>query len=156
MIAGMSLGVVVVEGAQYSGSLITARLAMEFGREVFAVPGNVTQPMSFGPNLLIKQGAKLVAGWEDVVEELPTPVRAELLPVESPSQEERTALLTAEFSASERTLYALLGTDEAKPIDDLVELSGLTSSEVLATLFDLEMKGVVRQLPGKQFLKVLL
>ncbi len=82
MIAGMSLGVVVVEGAQYSGSLIAARLAMEFGREVFAVPGNVTQSMSFGPNLLIKQGAKLVAGWEDVVEELPAPVRVELLPAE--------------------------------------------------------------------------
>ena len=156
MIAGMSLGVVVVEGAQYSGSLITARLAMEFGREVFAVPGNVTQPMSFGPNLLIKQGAKLVTGWEDVVEELPTPVRAELLPVEQKSQEERAELVTSAMSASERSLYGLLGTDEAKPIDDLVELSGLSSSEVLATLFDLEMKGVVRQLPGKQFLKVLL
>jgi len=156
MIAGMSLGVVVVESAQYSGSLITARLAMEFGREVFAVPGNVTQPMSFGPNLLIKQGAKLVAGWEDVVEELPTPVRAELLPVEQKSQDERTELVMSALSASERVLYGLLGTDEAKPIDDLVELSGLSSSDVLATLFDLEMKGVVRQLPGKQFLKVLL
>lgn len=156
MIAGISLGVVVVEGAQYSGSLITARLAMEFGREVLAVPGNVTQPMSFGPNLLIKQGAKLVAGWEDVVEELPTPVRAELLPVEMASQEERTALITGQLSPSERILYGLLGTDEARPVDDLVELSGLSSSEVLATLFDLEMKGVVRQLPGKQFLKVLL
>ena len=156
VIAGMSLGVMVVEGAQYSGSLITARLGMEFGREVFAVPGNVTQPMSFGPNLLIKQGAKLVAGWEDVVEELPTPVRAELLPVEVASQEERTSLLAQDMTASERTLYGLLSTDEAKPIDDLVELSGLTSSEVLASLFDLEMKGVVRQLPGKQFLKVLL
>jgi DNA processing protein len=156
MIAGMSLGVVVVEGAQYSGSLITARLAMEFGREVFAVPGNVTQPMSFGPNLLIKQGAKLVTGWEDVVEELPTPVRAELMPVEIASQEERTTLLTSDFSPSERILYSLLGTDEAKPIDDLMENSGLSSSDVLATLFDLEMKGVVRQLPGKQFLKVLL
>jgi DNA processing protein len=129
---------------------------MEFGREVFAVPGNVTQPMSFGPNLLIKQGAKLVAGWEDVVEELPTPVRAELLPVEQKSQDERTELVMSALSASERVLYGLLGTDEAKPIDDLVELSGLSSSDVLATLFDLEMKGVVRQLPGKQFLKVLL
>src|SRR5215831_3069155 len=145
LIAGMSLGVVVVEGAQYSGSLITARLAMEFGREVFAVPGNVTQPMSFGPNLLIKQGAKLVAGWEDVIEELPTPVRAELLPVETASQEERAQLLLSQLTASGRVLYELLGTDDAKPIDDLVELSGLTSSEVLASLFDLEMKGVVRQ-----------
>ena len=93
IIAGMSLGVVVVEGAEHSGSLITARLAMEFGREVFGVPGNATHEASFGPNQLIKQGAKLVTGWEDVVEELPTPVRAELMPVESVSAEERAALV---------------------------------------------------------------
>jgi DNA processing protein len=156
IIAGMSLGVVVVEGAQYSGSLITARLAMEFGREVFGVPGNATQPMSFGPNQLIKQGAKLVTSWEDVIEELPTPIRAELLPVESASPEERAALLDEGFVAAERTLFALLNVDEARHIDEIMEVSGLTSSEVLATLFDLELKGVVRQLPGKQFLKVLL
>jgi DNA processing protein len=156
IIAGMSLGVVVVEGAQYSGSLITARLAMEFGREVFGVPGNATQPMSFGPNQLIKQGAKLVTSWEDVIEELPTPIRAELLPVESASPEERAALLDERFVAAERTLFALLNVDEARHIDEIMEVSGLTSSEVLATLFDLELKGVVRQLPGKQFLKVLL
>ncbi|MGH9708284.1 MAG: DNA-processing protein DprA [Candidatus Acidiferrales bacterium] len=156
VIAGMGLGVVVVEGAQYSGSLITARLGMEFGREVFGVPGNVTQPSSFGPNQLIKQGAKLVTGWEDVVEELPTPVRAELLPIESASSEERAALVEQSLTPSERTLYDLLTPDKSQPIDDLVELSGLTSSEVLAGLFDLELKGVVRQLPGKQFLKVLL
>ena len=93
ILAGIALGVVVVEGAQYSGSLITARLAMEFGREVFGVPGNATQPTSFGPNQLIKQGAKLVTGWEDVIEELPTPVRAELMPVEAASPEERAALI---------------------------------------------------------------
>jgi DNA processing protein len=156
IIAGMALGVVVVEGAQYSGSLITARLAMEFGREVFGVPGHVTQPSSFGPNQLIKQGAKLVTGWEDVVEELPTPVRAELMPVESVSHEERAALVEGSLSPIERPLYALLSLDEARHVDELVELSGLTSSEVLAALFDMELKSVIRQLPGKQFLKVLL
>jgi DNA processing protein len=156
IIAGMALGVVVVEGAQYSGSLITARLAMEFGREVFGVPGHVTQPSSFGPNQLIKQGAKLVTGWEDVVEELPTPVRAELMPVESVSHEERAALVEGSLSPTERPLYALLSLDEARHVDELVELSGLTSSEVLAALFDMELKSVIRQLPGKQFLKVLL
>lgn len=72
IVAGMPLGV-VVEGAQYSGSLITARLAMEFGREVFGGPGNVTQPVSFAPNQLIKQGAKLATCAEDVIEELPRP-----------------------------------------------------------------------------------
>jgi DNA processing protein len=156
VIAGMSLGVVCVEGAQYSGSLITSRLAMEFSREVFGVPGNVTQPTSFGPNQLIKQGAKLVTSWEDVVEELPTPVRAELLPVESPSAQERASLVEESLAPGERALYELLTVDQARHVDELLELSGLTSSEVLAALFDLEMKGVVRQLPGKQFLKVLL
>jgi DNA processing protein len=156
VISGMSVGVVVVEGAQYSGSLITARLAMEFGREVYGVPGNATQPTSFGPNQLIKQGAKLVTGWEDVIEELPTPIRAELLPVETASSEERARLVEKDLAPAEGTLYHLLGVDESRHVDDLVELSGLTSSEVLAALFDLELKGVVRQLPGKQFLKVLL
>lgn len=156
IIAGMGLGVVVVEGAQYSGSLITARLAMEFGREVFGVPGNATQPASFGPNQLIKQGAKLVTGWEDVVEELPTPVRAELMPIDTASSEERAALIEQDLTPTEKPLYGLLSVDEARHVDELVENSGLTSSEVLAALFDLELKGVVRQLPGKQFLKVLL
>jgi len=156
VIAGMGLGVIVVEGAQYSGSLITARLAMEFGREVYGVPGNATQPSSFGPNQLIKQGAKLVTSWEDVVEELPTPVRAELMPVEDVPHAERAAIIEETLGPSERPLYNLLSLDEARHVDELVENSGLSSSEVLAALFDLELKGVVRQLPGKQFLKVLL
>jgi len=70
----MPLGAIIIEGAQYSGSLISAPLAMEFGREVFGVPGNVTQAVSFALNLPIKQGAKLVTCAEDVIEELPTPV----------------------------------------------------------------------------------
>jgi DNA processing protein len=156
IVAGMPLGVIVVEGAQYSGSLITARLAMEFGREVFGVPGNVTQPVSFAPNQLIKQGAKLVTGAEDVIEELPTPIRAMLVQAEQPEAEQRNLLLAASLSNSEKKLYELLSAEETRHIDDIVERSGLNSSEVLATLFDLEMKGIIRQLPGKQFSKVLL
>jgi DNA processing protein len=156
IVAGMPLGVVVVEGAQYSGSLITARLAMEFGREVFGVPGNVTQPVSFAPNQLIKQGAKLVTNAEDVIEELPTPVRAALLQVERPEAEQRNRMAAAALNPSQKKLYDLLSTDETRHIDDIVECSGLNSSEVLATLFDLEMKKMIRQLPGKQFSKVLL
>ncbi|MGC2830355.1 MAG: DNA-processing protein DprA, partial [Candidatus Acidiferrum sp.] len=155
IVAGMPLGVIVVEGAQYSGSLITARLAMEFGREVFGVPGNVTQPVSFAPNQLIKQGAKLVTNAEDVIEELPTPVRAALVKAEQPEAEQRALLVTASLNPSEKKIYELLSAEESKPIDDIVERSGLNSSEVLATLFDLEMKGIVRQSPGKQFSKVL-
>ncbi len=156
IVAGMPLGVVVIEGAQYSGSLITARLAMEFGREVFGVPGNVTQPVSFAPNQLIKQGAKLVTNADDVIEELPTPVRAALVQAEQPEAEQRNLLAAASLNGSEKKLYELLNADEPKPIDDIVERSGLNSSEVLATLFNLEMKGIIRQLPGKQFSKVLL
>ena len=156
IVAGMPLGVVVVEGAQYSGSLITARLAMEFGREVFGVPGNVTQPVSFAPNQLIKQGAKLVAGAEDVIEELPTPVRAMLVKAEQPEREQRNLLAEAGLSGTEKKVYDLLSTEEQMHIDDIVEASGLNSSEVLATLFDLEMKGIVRQSPGKRFSRVLL
>ena len=156
IIAGMALGVVVVQGSQYSGSSITARLAMEFGREVYGVPGNATEPMSFGPNTLIKQGAKLVSSWEDVVEELPTPVRAELTAVETASSEECREIVERSLSPDVRQIYGLLAVDKARHIDEIVELSGLTSSQVLAELFDLEMKGVIRQLPGKQFLRVLL
>ena len=156
IIAGMPLGVVIVEGKQYSGSLITARLAMEFGREVFGVPGNVTQEVSFAPNLLIKQGAKLVTNAEDVIEELPTPVRAALVKAEAVEAEQRNLLLVDGLSDVQRKLYELLSAEESRPIDDIVDTSGLNSSEVLATLFDLEMKGIVRQLPGKQFSKVLL
>jgi DNA processing protein len=156
IVAGMALGVVVVEGAQYSGSLITARLAMEFGREVFGVPGNVTQPASFAANHLIKQGAKLVTSWEDVVDELPTEIRVELFPVEKTTPEQRASLFEASLSPAEKKLYGLLGTDEPRHVDELVERSALSSSEVLVTLFELEMKGVIRQMPGKQFVRVLL
>jgi DNA processing protein len=156
IVAGMPLGVVVIEGAQYSGSLITARLAMEFGREVFGVPGNVTQPVSFAPNQLIKQGAKLVTNAEDVIEELPTPVRAALVKAEKPEAAQRNLIVQASLSASEKKIYDLLSTDEPRHIDDIVDQSGLNSSEVLATLFDLEMKGLVRQSPGKLFSKLLL
>jgi len=152
----MPLGVIVIEGAEFSGSLITARLAMDFGREVYGVPGNVTQRVSYAPNLLIKQGAKLVVNADDVIEELPKPVRAALVNAQRPESEQRNLLAFASLGASEKKLYELLVTEESRHIDELVENSGLNSSEVLATLFDLEMKGVVRQLPGKQFSNVML
>jgi DNA processing protein len=156
IVAGMVLGVIVVQGAQYSGSLITSRLGMEFGREVFGVPGNVTEGASFAPNQLIKQGAKLVTGWEDVVEELPTEIRAELFPVEATTAEERTSLFEQALSPAEKNLYDLLRVDEAVHLDELVERSGLSSSQTLASLCEMEMRGIIRQMPGKQFVKVLL
>ena len=144
----------MVQGAQYSGSLITSRLAMEFGREVFGVPGNVTEGASFAPNQLIKQGAKLVTGWEDVVEELPTEIRAELFPVDATTAEERASLFEQALSPAEKKLYRADSASK-KPIhvDELVERTGLSSSETLASLCEMEMRGIIRQMPGKQFVR---
>lgn len=159
IVAGLSWGVVVAEGSRYSGSLITGRLAMEYNRQVYGLPGNITNPKSHAPNTLIKQGAKLVEGWEDVVEELPTPVRAEILSrlAEMVSAEPAQAELplTAELDGNVRAVFSILKVDEAQHVDQVVEATALTSSDVLAALFELEMKGLVRQLPGKFFLRVL-
>jgi DNA processing protein len=156
IVAGMPLGVIVAQGAQYSGSLITSRLGMEFGREVYGVPGNITEPVSFAPNQLIKQGAKLVAGWEDVVEELPTEIRAELFPVEATTREERASLFEQHLSPTEKLLFAMIRIEEPIHVDALVESTGLSSSETLAALCEMEMRGIIRQMPGKQFVRVLL
>jgi DNA processing protein len=120
------------------------------------VPGNVTRPVSFAPNQLIDWGVKLVTCAADVIEELPTPVRAALVRTEQPEAEQRNLLAAAALNSSKKKLYESLSADQPVHIDDIVERSGLNSSEVLATLFNLEMKGVIRQLPGKQFSKVLL
>jgi DNA processing protein len=154
IISGLSLGVVVVEAAQYSGSLITARLAMDQYREVYGVPGNITGKTSFGPNHLIKQGAKLVTNWEDVIDELPTEIRAQLVPVETTPVPQSASLWQESLTTTQKTLYGLLSTDQPRHVDELLEASGLNSSEVLATLLELEMKGLIRQMPGKYFVRV--
>jgi len=158
ILSGMSLGVLVVEAAEYSGTRITARLALEQNRDVFAVPGNVTNKNSWGPNTLIKQGAKLVATWEDVWEDLPTEVRLALTPPASPeSLASSAASLFPDdgLPPHEKLLLSLLKADEATHIDELVEKleSKMSSSEIFAALFELELTGKVRQMPGKNFVK---
>ncbi|HLK49009.1 MAG TPA: DNA-processing protein DprA [Bryobacteraceae bacterium] len=167
VISGMSVGVLVVEGAQYSGSAITAKLAMDQGREVFAVPGNITSKLSWGPNLLIKQGAKLVQDWNDVIAELPAESRRHLIDkgkerilaeglatcgADPPSL---VSSLGPEIGPVARRALETLSVDAAIHLDDLLEMVRDTStSELIAALFELEMLGLVRQLPGKNFVKV--
>ena len=120
------------------------------------MPGNATQPLSFAPNLFLKQGAKLVTGWEDVVGELLTPTRMDRVPAEAASAEQRATLILEGLRPRERTLYDLVRRDQAKHVDELMDIWDMTPSEVLAARFDWELKEVIRQLPGKQFLKVLM
>ncbi len=164
IISGMCAGVLVVEGAQYSGSAITARLALEQGREVFAVPGSIVSKMSWGPNLLIKQGAKLVQDWNDVIEDLPPDDRRLLIDRSQGRLFDEGAETGAGPAASNqpaipnpvaRKILEQLTVETATHIDDLLaRLEETSSSEAIAALFELEMLGAVRQLPGRNFVKV--
>jgi DNA processing protein len=160
IISGLSLGVVVVEAAENSGSLITARLAIEQNREVFAVPGNITSRNSFGTNYLIKgAGAKLVQQWQDIAAELPPQIAARLLPPPfGGKKKEKTladqlALVPHGLSRSEALVLKLLTADTPSHIDTLVDRSKLTISDLTAALLALEMRELIRALPGRCFVR---
>jgi len=194
-LSGMSSGVLVVEAGEYSGTRITARCALEQGRDVYAVPGNVTNKNAWGPNTLIKQGAKLTATWEDVWEDLPSQVRLALedemaarysdaaggdgsrnesLPGTTASLFDESGLGKSEFRSGasltgfvergamplgehERLVMEQLRVDESLQLDELIERlePKVTSGEIFTALFELELAGRVRSMPGKNYVKCL-
>lgn len=162
ILSGMSIGVLVIEAAEYSGTRITARCAMEQNRDVYAVPGNVTNKNAWGPNTLIKQGAKLTATWEDVWEDLPSEIRLQLENElcaggkdESKIAESASLFSNKPLPEHEQTVLDRLRHDESVQLDELIEQleSELGSAEIFTALFELELAGRVRQLPGKNYVR---
>ena len=160
ILSGLAVAVLVVEAAENSGTRVTARCAADQNRDLYAVPGNVTSKGSWTPNTLIKQGAKLVATWEDVWEDLPSQVRLELeaeAPDESKSATTASLLPDPVLRPEEAMVLEVLRTDDSLQIDEILELleTQLTSSEVFMALFELEITGRIRSMPGKNYVKTM-
>lgn len=159
ILSGLALGVVVVEATAKSGSLITARFALEQGREVFAVPGAAGNIRSLGPHLLLRQGAALVESADDILEHLRPMIRpsgtpsAASPPAGAGRSDPEKSPMEHDLSPVERTVLGLLGEDPVH-VDRLCAQSGLTVPAVTAALTALEIKGLVRQMPGKYFMRL--
>jgi len=145
-ISGISLGCVVIEASQKSGALITARFALEQGREVFAVPGSIFSETSRGTHYLIQSGAKLIESTQEIIDEL-------LPQIAKPATEPSPAPVVPNLVAEEKQLYQLLSM-EPKHIDRIIEESSLEASDVSHRLLELELKGIVRQLVGQHYARI--
>jgi DNA processing protein len=151
IISGLCYGTLITEAAEFSGSLITARLALEQNRELWAVPGNIMNAGSYGPNHLIQPGAQMVRDGQDVLEALPPYVLDLLVEVPSPSPPSGGCLLTS----NQEKVVKLLSSEASIHFDSLFSQSDLAIAELNEILLQLEMKGVIRQLPGRQFCRIL-
>jgi DNA processing protein len=149
IVAGMTLGTVVVEANLASGALITANMAIENGRQVFAVPGRIDSPQSKGCHELIKKGAKLCEGPEDILTEFEYLFPQSNRPA---SACETGALPALELTEQETAVFNAVGHEECA-VDDIIHRSGLAASTVAVALLSLEMKRVLRQLPGRVFVR---
>ncbi|MFH1258357.1 MAG: DNA-processing protein DprA [Elusimicrobiota bacterium] len=147
IISGLSLGSLVIEGKENSGSLITARFALEQGREVFALPGNIFNPLTVGPHSLLKMGAKLVEKSADILEEL-----AAFLPKTSAQKTKANFLPEPQLSLEEQLVYDSVEFDPL-PIDCFLQKTNLSISQLLDNLLRLELKGLIKSLPGKMFVR---
>ncbi len=153
IISGLSMAVLVVEASLQSGALITSRFALEQGRDVFAVPGKIDHPNSQGVNQLIKQGAKLVTCFEDILEELEPQIRRSITKLPQLQTEQTLPQVTHDFSQQEWSVVNVLN-KEPLYIDDLVLKSGQSQNEVAGILLKLELKKFIKQLPGKYFVRI--
>ena len=145
IISGLSLGTIVVESAENGGALITAATALDQNREVFAVPGNITEKRSDGPNKLIRDGrAKLITNAQDIFDELASQLHLSFAQNDNKSQ--------VDLPPAEQSLLHIL-TDTPVHIDDLSDHTGMSTSDALVILLSLEFKGIIRQLPGKLFVR---
>jgi DNA processing protein len=155
LISGLSLGVLVVEAAQNSGALITADCALEQGREVFALPGKIDSANSFGTNGLIKQGAKLVECADDIIEELEPILKSKIqeLKINQPEPEQKKQMpIGLGLTEEEALLYSLLS-EEPLLLDEISEKAGMGIPQLASVVFKLQMRRLIRQLPGRQFIK---